>query len=131
MNEKFLKLLAEKKAESRNMSAPEKSAKLANLKELKSAMDGMLKDNLASGKMKKVEIASDSEEGLEHGLDKAKEMLGEESESEEEEEPAASEPSDLAEACKDASPEEIDMMIKELEALKLSKIESPEVPELI
>lgn len=72
MNDLMSKLLASKKKDAK-MSPIEKESHLSALKDLKSDMNGMLKGNLDS--MKKVTVAAPSEEGLEEGLDKAKDMI--------------------------------------------------------
>ena len=60
----------------------EKDAKLAALKKIRSQMNDEIKAGIDPKKMKKVTVAADSEEGLEEGLDKAKEIIdaGEDSE---------------------------------------------------
>lgn len=70
--DKLIKKLASK-AKHKEMSPAELEAKKAVLHHLMSDMDEMM-----AGKMnglKKVTVASNSEEGLEHGLDKAKDVL--------------------------------------------------------
>lgn len=68
------------------MKEPEKQAKLSALKEAHKLASSMMSDSLKSSRspasMKKVTIASDSKEGLKAGLDKAEDMLGEQSEEE-------------------------------------------------
>lgn len=49
--------------------------KLSALKKLRDTMSGMMQDDLG-GKMNKVTVASPDKEGLNKGLDKAKELLG-------------------------------------------------------
>lgn len=68
MNNKFHKMLQKK----RDMSPVEKHAKMSVLKDLKSAASEAAGDRL--GHLKKVSVMSNSPEGLEEGLDKAKEM---------------------------------------------------------
>lgn len=67
--------LMEKK-DGKEMSPMYKDAKMSMLKALRDEMSGMMKDDLQGHGMKKVEVASNSPEGLAHGLDKAKELLG-------------------------------------------------------
>lgn len=62
------------KQKEKGMSPMEKDAKMSVLHDLhKMASDAMA--NHMTGAMKKVTVASPDEEGLEHGLDKAKDML--------------------------------------------------------
>lgn len=75
---------------------------------IKEGFDGKM------GKMKAV-VSSDSKEGLEEGLEKAKEVVGQTPEMEDESEEIVSE-------CQDKSPEEIDELIRKLEELKASKL---------
>lgn len=69
------KLLKKKKG----MEIPEdqKQVKMDLLEKLMGSMDGLMGDGL-KGKLKKVTVASDSKQGLESGLDKAKQMVGQE-----------------------------------------------------
>jgi len=67
---KALMRLKEKRGESK-MSDEHKEAKKGLLKNLIGDMQGMM-----AGPMKKVTVASDSQEGLKHGLEKAKEVIG-------------------------------------------------------
>jgi hypothetical protein len=69
--EKFKKLLMSKKA--KPVSDVEKSAKMDVLKDLKQHAMDMMGEKL--GSVKKVTVASNSKEGIEKGLDKAKEMI--------------------------------------------------------
>lgn len=71
MNEKLMKLMKGKK---HGLSDTEKRAKMDVVKDLRSTAAEAMKDRI--GGLKKVSVASDSEEGLKHGLDKAKEILG-------------------------------------------------------
>ena len=74
MNPKFIKLLEKKKAQGKELSPVEVKAKSNVIEDLMSDMGEMGKDRLKSG-MKKVTVASDSKQGLEKGLDKAKEVI--------------------------------------------------------
>ena len=67
---KALARLKEKRGESK-MSDGQKDAKRGLLQSLIGDMSGMM-----AGPMKKVTVAADSKEGLKHGLDKAKEIVG-------------------------------------------------------
>jgi hypothetical protein len=51
-------------------------AMLEVLKEIRDMASGLMQDDIKSKGLKKVSVAADSKEGLEEGLDKAKEMLG-------------------------------------------------------
>lgn len=64
------KLLSKKKDK---MDPEYKGAKMSALHELQKAMSEMMGDDVKG--LKKVTVASDSSEGLKHGLDKAKEAL--------------------------------------------------------
>lgn len=68
--------LMEKKHDGKEIDPVHKAAKMSMLKALRDEMSGMMKDDLHGHAMKKVSVASDSPEGLAHGLDKAKEMIG-------------------------------------------------------
>lgn len=76
MNPKMAKLMALKK--DKGMSDVEKDAKKNALGELSSIAKKAMGEKL--GGIKKVEVASDSKEGLEAGLDMAKEKLEDKSE---------------------------------------------------
>lgn len=72
--EKFSKLLESRKKDSKPMSDTEKKAKMSVLEHVRGMASDMMKDRLSGG-MKKVEVASDSKEGLLAGLSKAKEAM--------------------------------------------------------
>jgi len=100
----FQKMMEKKKAS--KMSPVEKDAKMNVLEDLRNhAMKAM------GGKIKKVTVASDSKEGLEKGLDMAKEKV-EEVESDEDESIESPEMESSEEECN--TPEEIDEKIAEL-----------------
>lgn len=67
---KFAELLKKKAAEGKFLSEDEKAAKLGVVKEIDDMMGEVMGDNL-----KKVTVAADSKEGLEAGLEKAKEVI--------------------------------------------------------
>ena len=67
------KLIAKKKASGKELSDNEKQAKSEVLKSLHGQASDILRDKLKG--IKKVSVMSDSPEGLEKGLDKAKELL--------------------------------------------------------
>jgi hypothetical protein len=75
MDDKFNKMM-DKKKDGKEMDPMYKHAKMSMLKALKDEMSGMMKDDISSGPMKKVEVAADDKQGLVEGLDKAKHLLG-------------------------------------------------------
>ena len=115
-----------------DMKQMKKQAKIDAIKAMRSiasdAMKGPLKDKIEG--MKKVTVAADSSEGLKKGLEKAKELtdkmpeemmdmsedMEDESEESESEESPKEEMDEILEKCE--SPEEIDALIKKLEAKK-------------
>lgn len=70
-----LEKLMEQKKNGKELDPEYKRAKMSMLDALRSEMAGMMRDDLSNHSMKKVQVASDSKEGLASGLDKAKEML--------------------------------------------------------
>lgn len=72
MNDMMKKLLDSKKQKGM-LSDQEASAKMSVLKNLRGKSDSSAADKLKG--MKKVSVMSDSEEGLEQGLEKAKEIV--------------------------------------------------------
>lgn len=76
MNKAFEKLLAKKKAMGDEMPKQRMDARSSVLDDLMSNMDGRQSDKLG---MKKVSVMSNSKEGLQSGLDKAKDALSDES----------------------------------------------------
>lgn len=72
MNDMMKKLLDSKKQKGM-LSDDEASAKMSVLKNLRGKSDASAADRLKG--MKKVSVMSDSEEGLEQGLEKAKEII--------------------------------------------------------
>lgn len=71
---KLEKLLEKKKQEGKSLSPMESAAKASVLEELRSMASEHMGKKLDG--LKKVSVASDSKEGLEHGLEKAREMVG-------------------------------------------------------
>lgn len=118
------KLLRKKHSEGKILdksSAKAKSSILENLANDMMDLDGDKVSNL-----KKVTIASDSPKGLEKGLDKAKEMIGQQEEMEEESpehEASESEEEELSEHEEPQTPEEIEAKIAELKA-KLAELKA-------
>jgi hypothetical protein len=134
MNDKLMKLMEKKKKDSPEMDPIAKNAKMASLKSLRDEMMGMMKGDLEGSKLNKVEVAADDKEGLAEGLDKAKDILGEMPESEEDEEmsPEGSYEEEAKEShahpveemeaiAEQASPEDLEAMIQKLEILKAKK----------
>lgn len=72
LHEKLKKLMAGKKG----MSDNEKNAKMDVVSHLRDMAAGAMKDKMGSHAMHKVAVAADSAEGLKHGLDKAKQIVG-------------------------------------------------------
>lgn len=78
-----LKKLMQKKMEKQGGMEPKaKEAKMELLKELREMASGMMKEDLDGhlAGIKKVTVASDSEEGLKEGLEKAEDMVEKKSE---------------------------------------------------
>ena len=72
--EKFNKLMEKKKSQGKEISPMARDAKMGVLKDLhKMASDSM---NSKINGLKKVTVAAPDQEGLEHGLDKAKQIVG-------------------------------------------------------
>lgn len=109
LDEKMMKLM--KKKGEKKLSDNEKEAKLSVAKEMRDMASGMMGEKLKG--LKKVTVASDSKEGIEEGLEKAKDMV-EEMPGEEKPEMEASE----SEESEEMSPEDIDQKIQELLKLK-------------
>lgn len=74
MNPKMMQMLMQKKEEGKMLSPMEMKAKMGVL----DTIDAMCSDEMGSklSPLKKVTVASDSPQGLESGLDKAKSLLG-------------------------------------------------------
>lgn len=67
---KFHEMLAKK----RDMKPSEKHAKMGVLKDLKDSLADSMSDKMSAGPMKKVSVMSNSPQGLNMGLDKAKQL---------------------------------------------------------
>jgi len=127
MMDEFMKLLTKKAKEQKGpMHGPRMDAKAAMAKELSDSLGSDIMDGVKE--MKKVTVASDSEEGLKEGLEKAEDVL--ESKMEKEEDESEEEMEDSEEEMEDEkeSPDlesEIAKLEKELEdkkkALKLKR----------
>lgn len=117
-DDKMMKMLKSKKG--KELSAPEKQAKMSVLKDLHEMASKAMGEKLQG--LKKVTVASDSKEGLEKGLEKAQELVGgpgEESAEADEEAQEASEEASEGEAPEaEMSEEELDAKLAELMALK-------------
>lgn len=123
----FKEFLAMKAKESNGKPLDSKSSKAK--KEMLDHLSGLMKDHMSSG-LKKVTVASDSPEGLEKGLEKAKEIVEKKEvpDMEDEAEDMSEEDSgekipfsdDSEEESQDEemSAEEIDEMIKQLQEKK-------------
>lgn len=120
----MLKDLLKKKAGSgKEMDPKYKNAKMGVLKQI-SDMASEAMGNGIKG-IKKVEVAADSEEGLQKGLEKASDMVEGEEPSEDEgavlSEHGGGHPAELSEEVDEAegmSSDQIDQLIKQLEAKK-------------
>lgn len=73
LKDKLVEMLKKKKAGGHELSETDKSAKMNVLDDLKSHAQDMMGDQMKG--LKKVTVASPTKEGVEHGLDKAKEIL--------------------------------------------------------
>lgn len=73
MHDMMKKLLEKKALNGKMLPDHEKEAKMSVLHELRKHMDDMMADKV--GSLKKVSVMSDSKPGLEHGLDKARELI--------------------------------------------------------
>ena len=113
MSDMMKKLLDKKKEDKGLMSDEEQSAKLAVLKGLRSKDDSMV--NKLKG-MKKVSVMSDSSEGLEAGLEKAKEIV--DSHPTEIESPEMEHEKMTHDELNDYSEEELDNLLQKLMAKK-------------
>jgi hypothetical protein len=91
----------------------EKEAKLAAVKGMRKMAGDMMADDMKS--MKKVTVAAPDQEGLEAGLEKAKDVVEEMPEMEDES--PEDEMSEVVEACE--TPEDIDKLIAKLNEKKL------------
>lgn len=112
MMEDFLELLKKKAKDQNGPKMDEKmSAKASMAKELSDMLAGDLNEGIKSSK--KVTVASDSEEGLKEGLEKAEDLL----ESKMEKEESEDESEDMEESEDDLK-SQIAMLKKEIENLK-------------
>lgn len=127
------KLMKLKEAKQHGPMRPvEQNAKMSVLKNLIGEANSEMGDGLKS--MKKVSVMAPSEKGLSAGLDKAKELVGDESdegspeeeamESPEEEQAEAHSPEECSPEEEAMSPEDLDKRIQALMSLKEEKLSS-------
>ena len=117
--DEFMKLLAKKAKEQKGpMRGPKMDAKAAMAKELSDSLGSDIMDGIKG--MKKVTVASDSEEGLKEGLEKAEDVL--ESKMEKEEENSEEEMEDSEEEMEDSEEEMEDEESPDLES-EIAKLE--------
>ncbi len=69
----YSKLMEKKKKDGKDLSSTEKEAKMSVVQHMKDMAQEMMGDHLKG--MKKVTVASDSDEGLKHGLSKASDII--------------------------------------------------------
>jgi hypothetical protein len=111
--EDLKKLLGKKDKKQDSMK---KDVKLSALSNLRNAMSDIMKEGL-NGKLSKVTVMSDDKEGLKEGLEKAKEMM--ESNPETEENPEMEEQeNESCEENEEMSLEELESEMKKLEEKK-------------
>ena len=96
------------------MDDMKKQAKLDVLKEIRKIASQAMQDDIKANGLKKVSVASDSAEGLEAGLEKAKEMLEAAPEMEEKED----EMDGMEDMEEEMSPDDIEAKIKALQEKK-------------
>lgn len=99
MDHNALAKLMKKKEGAEPLDENYKNAKMSMLEALRDEMHGMMKGDLDGAK--KVEVLSDSAEGLKHGLDKAKDIVAEKASEDEESPEHESEEGPEAEAKED------------------------------
>lgn len=117
MNEAFKKMLAKKKGSGDGMSSGRQKARGSVLDDLMGNMDS--RDGQKLG-MKKVSVMAPSEEGLEEGLNKAKEVVDGLPESEEmpEDESIESPEDQTMESSEDHSDKSPEQLMEEIRQLK-------------
>jgi hypothetical protein len=114
---KFEKLLAKKMKDGKKMSDNEKEAKSGVLSEMKDMASKMMGDKVKG--IKKVTVASNSDEGVKKGLEKAKELLGQESE--ESPEMEESETEESSEESMDDCCEQVEELGEKMDASQLDE----------
>lgn len=113
---KMLEKLLEKKKGEKPISKEYKDSKMSVLKALHDEMSRMMGDDLKG--LKKVTVASDDKEGLEEGLDKAKDLIASGELSPMESEQESEESSEEEKSDEECTPAELDEKIKKLQELK-------------
>jgi hypothetical protein len=73
----LMDMLMKKKGQPQRVDATEKMAKMQAVKELITMLEGMMGEEVDGGMMKKVTVAAPDDESLEMGLEKAKEVVSE------------------------------------------------------
>jgi hypothetical protein len=81
----LMEMLMKKKGQPQKVDATEKMAKMQAVKELISMLEEMMGEDVEGGMMKKVTVAAPDEKSLEMGLEKAKDVVSEMPEMEDEE----------------------------------------------
>lgn len=122
MNDMMKKLLMSKMDRGQEMSDDESEAQGSVLKDLRGSMGGLMGDKLKG--LKKVTVASNSPQGLEQGLDTAKDVLGQDgmgTEGSPEEEQMESPEDEVLEKASLMSSEELDSLMQKLQMLKDQK----------
>lgn len=117
MKDKMMKMLMDKKRSGKELQPGEKEAKMKVIKDLRQMAEQIMKDDIKG--MKKVTVASPTQEGLKEGLEKAEDILESNSEdmSEESEDEEMSEEY-AEESEEEMSEEEINAKLAELMAKK-------------
>lgn len=121
MSDKFGKMMKKK---DKKIDGVEKDAKMSVLSSLRDMASEAMGDKLKN--LKKVTVASDSEEGLKKGLEKAEEIVEggmPKMEDESEEETEELESSEEENEYSDMSEEELDAKLEQLMKLKKAKSE--------
>lgn len=117
MENEFKDMLMKRAKEQGKVDPNKLKAKAEMMKSLSDMLGSDMKDGIAKG-MKKVTVASDSEEGLEKGLELAKKKL---SELDSEEETDLPEEGSEEEESSESEDEEIAELEKKIEELKAKK----------
>lgn len=121
MKDKMMKLMGEKK----KISPIEQKAKMNVLEQLKKDMQDMMGDKVAG--LKKVTVASPDSEGLELGLEKAKNLI----EGQESEESDETEESEMPEMESDEHKDHMEMALGESESEESEEDIDAKIQELL
>lgn len=122
MKDKMMKMLMDKKRSGKELQPGEKEAKMKVIKDLRQMAEQIMKDDIKG--MKKVTVASPTQEGLKEGLEKAEDILESNSEEMSEESEESEESEDMSEEYaeesedEEMSEEEINAKLAELMAKK-------------